>query len=42
MDYKVVVTSDAERDLDQFIQYLLFERRISIPPLQVRRALSGG
>ncbi len=27
MDYKVVVTSDAERDLDQFIQYLLFEKK---------------
>lgn len=27
MDYKVVVTSDAEKDLDQFIQYLLFEKK---------------
>ena len=26
MDYKVVVTSDAEEDLDRFIQYLLLEK----------------
>lgn len=26
MDYKVVVTVDAEEDLDRFIQYLLFEK----------------
>ena len=26
MGYKVVVTSDAENDLDQFIQYLLFKK----------------
>ena len=27
MDYKVVVTSDAEEDFDRFIQYLLFEKK---------------
>lgn len=27
MDYKVVITEDAEADLDRFIQYLLFEKR---------------
>ena len=27
MDYKVVVTSDAEEDLDRFLQYLLFEKK---------------
>ena len=27
MDYKVVVTSDAEEDLDRFIQYLLLEKK---------------
>lgn len=27
MGYKVVVTSDAENDLDQFIQYLLFKKK---------------
>lgn len=27
MAYKVVVTSDAEEDLDRFIQYLLFEKK---------------
>ncbi|MEQ2561700.1 type II toxin-antitoxin system RelE/ParE family toxin [Ventrimonas sp. CLA-AP-H27] len=26
MDYKVVVTSDAEADLDSFVRYLLFEK----------------
>lgn len=26
MDYKVVVTSDAEENLDRFIQYLLLEK----------------
>ena len=25
MDYNVVITSDAEKDLDSFIHYLLFE-----------------
>lgn len=25
MDYKVIVTEDAEKDLDGFVQYLLFE-----------------
>lgn len=29
MGYKVVVTSDAENDLDQFIQYLLFKKKKS-------------
>ncbi len=29
MDYKVVVTAEAEEDLNQFIQYLLFARKIS-------------
>lgn len=27
MDYKVVVTNDAETDLDQFIRYLIFEKK---------------
>lgn len=27
MDYKVVVTEDAEADLDRFVKYLLFEKR---------------
>lgn len=27
MAYKVVVTKDAETDLDEFIKYLLFEKR---------------
>ena len=27
MDYKVVVTTDAEEDLDKFILYLLMEKR---------------
>ncbi|GEM_PF-6880578 len=26
MDYKVVITYDAEADLDEFIRYLLFEQ----------------
>ena len=26
MDYKVVVTKDAEEDLDRFIKYLIFEK----------------
>ena len=29
MDYKVVMTTDAEEDLDRFIRYLLFERQNS-------------
>ena len=27
MDYKVVVTIDAENDLDQFINYLIYEKK---------------
>lgn len=27
MDYKVVVTKDAEGDLDRFIRYLIFEKK---------------
>ena len=27
MDYKVVVTAEAEEDLNQFIQYLLFAKK---------------
>ncbi|MCD7738219.1 MAG: type II toxin-antitoxin system RelE/ParE family toxin [Lachnospiraceae bacterium] len=27
MDYNVIVTEDAENDLDRYIQYLLFEKR---------------
>ena len=30
MDYKVVVTAEAEEDLNQFIQYLLFAKKIDI------------
>ncbi len=26
MDYKIVVTKDAEEDLDRFIKYLIFEK----------------
>ena len=29
MDYKVVMTTDAEEDLDKFIRYLLFEKQNS-------------
>ena len=29
MDYKVVMTADAEEDLDRFIRYLLFEKQNS-------------
>ena len=28
MDYRVVVTKDAEDDLDRFVKYLIFEKRI--------------
>ncbi len=27
MEYKVVITSDAEEDLDRFVRYLLFEKQ---------------
>ena len=27
MDYKVVITTDAENDLDQFINYLIYEKK---------------
>lgn len=27
MDYKVIVTEDAETDMDNFVQYLLFEKK---------------
>ena len=27
MDYKIVVTADAEEDLDRYIKYLLFEKK---------------
>ncbi len=27
MDYKVVVTADAEEDLNQYIRYLLMEKK---------------
>lgn len=27
MDYKIVVTKDAEEDLDRFIRYLIFEKK---------------
>ena len=27
MDYKIVVTAEAEEDLNQFIQYLLFVKK---------------
>ena len=29
MNYKVVITTDAEEDLDRFIRYLLFEKQNS-------------
>lgn len=28
MDYKVVVTRDAEEDLERFIKYLLIEKKV--------------
>lgn len=27
MDYKVIITEDAEQDLDRFVKFLLFEKR---------------
>ena len=27
MDYKVIVTKDAEEDLDRFVQYLVMEKK---------------
>lgn len=27
MDYKVIITGDAEADMDKFVQYLLFEKK---------------
>lgn len=27
MDYKIVVTAEAETDIDNFVQYLLFEKK---------------
>ncbi len=27
MDYKVIITEDAEADMDKFVQYLLFEKK---------------
>ena len=27
MDYKVVITADAEEDLDRYVRYLLFEKK---------------
>ena len=27
MDYKIVITTDAEEDLDRYIQYLLHEKK---------------
>ena len=27
MDYKVVVTTDAEEDLERFVKYLIFEKK---------------
>ena len=27
MDYKVVITKDAEDDLDRFVKYLIFEKK---------------
>lgn len=29
MDYKVVMTEDAEADLDRFVQYLLFVKKMN-------------
>lgn len=31
MEYKVIVTADAEEDLNQYIRYLLFEKKASRP-----------
>mgnify|MGYP003518182556 CR=1 FL=1 len=28
MDYKVIVTKDAEEDLDRFVQYLVMEKKV--------------
>ena len=27
MDYKVIITEDAELDMDNFVSYLLFEKK---------------
>lgn len=27
MDYKVIITEDAQEDMDRFVRYLLFEKR---------------
>ena len=35
MDYKVVVTAEAEEDLNQFIQYLLFAKKNNLEPNMV-------
>ena len=36
MDYKVMITSDAEEDLDRFIRYLLFKKKIKSLILKTR------
>lgn len=33
MDYNVLVTEDAEMDLDNFLHYLLFEKENEQPPV---------
>ena len=42
MDYKVVMTTDAEEDLDRFIRYLLFEKQNSQAASNVREAEQPG
>ena len=29
MDYKVIITEDAELDMNNFVHYLLFEKKMS-------------
>ena len=42
MIYEVEVSEQADSDLRGIFEYIAFERRISILPLQVRRAPGGG
>ena len=41
MEYKVVITFDAESDLDCFLKYLLLDKIIAEPKLSPSRPLSS-
>ena len=41
MDYNIVITADAEADLDGFIQYLLFETLNNFPQSGVNTVVSS-